>query len=137
MCFHYFYFNSNVGIASRKNLSENAEEVQGATVMFKHAAQLTDLKKLRMNANSSALYAAVTELMSKWKQTDWRVDGKKVQNCSAYKKLDKLFGKLSQAATIEFNYIPANSGNVHQSEADRSAMKVVKCYCREKAAVGK
>ncbi|XP_055299138.1 uncharacterized protein LOC129566867 isoform X2 [Sitodiplosis mosellana] len=115
----------NVSMGTRKNLSENAGEVEGAKMAFKQAARFNGLNKLRMNTSSKSLYDAVTDSMAKWKESNWRneADGRKIRNCSAYKKLSNAIDNVvvEKRMDIEYKYISARWGNIHQNEADRMA----------------
>ncbi len=118
----YNFFNSNRSGSSRENRAEHNGEIHSATFAIKRAIDLHLVEKLRVNTSSEVLYDAVTGWIPEVKANGWRIDGRKIRNCFSWKKLDKFVCRIKEQKVIEFTLIPANSGDIHQSQADHFAM---------------
>jgi len=117
----------NKSIFIKKRISGGEENTTNNKMELK--AVINGLKMLKISCNvilhTDSLYVkqGITKWINKWKINGWKTSNKKaVKNMELWKELDEV----AVQHDVNWKWVKAHDGNVHNEEADRLARKETK-----------
>ncbi|MDR1139104.1 MAG: ribonuclease HI [Rickettsiales bacterium] len=119
--------HKNESIFIKKRISGGEENTTNNKMELK--AVINGLKMLKISCkvilHTDSLYVkkGITEWINKWKINGWKTaDKKAVKNMELWQELDEV----AVQHVIDWRWVKAHDGNVHNEEADRLARKETK-----------
>lgn len=120
-------FFSNVSAPVKKNPTRNTARIQAAVRAIQEARRM-HIEKICILTDSEFLVEAITEMMPKWKEQDWKkVSGAAINNLNDFILLDYLIGK-NRYNRIKFMHIGDASDDPSLKLADRLAKQGAQMY---------
>lgn len=128
-CFFLFNF-SNYSSPVDGRATNNTGEIQAATWAINKVDNFPfHVNGLRLRTDSKFLINAATKWMRAWKRRGWRrVNDEPLANRDDFIDLDKAINNACMK--VEFDYVPAHSGNPFNELADELAKKGAEVYRR-------
>lgn len=111
----------------RGRATNNTGEIQAATWAINEAPDL-GIDELRIYTDSKFLIDSATDWIYRWKRNDWyRMNGERLANRRDF---IELYRAMNYNMNIDFEYVPAHSGDPYNDLADQYAKYGASEYAR-------